>query len=286
MSTEAVLPEVASAPSAPARMRDLSTGRRDLLNISPKDIFIDPSHNPRVYTLAENREHLDILKKSIAEIGVQQPLWVRWENATKQAILVDGECRLRACLELIAEGHPIEAIPCFQVQAGNEVERLMLALTANSGKPLSQWEAGEGYRKLQRFGWAIDKIAAQCSVSKNYVTTALELNEAPEAVKEELSAGTITPAAAVSIVREHGSDAGKVVKERVQAAKASGGVVKRERVTSLPGASTGGSEAEALRIARKIIKEITKEEWDTAEDLWIGISRRNLAGLKAALGMA
>jgi ParB-like chromosome segregation protein Spo0J len=71
--------------------------------------------------------------------GVLQPLLVRFDPQQQCAILNDGECRLRAVLELIEEGVEIATIPILQVQGGNETERLVIALTANTGKPLSKW---------------------------------------------------------------------------------------------------------------------------------------------------
>jgi hypothetical protein len=42
-------------------------------------------------------------------------LWVRFDKEAGKAYVVNGECRLRACLELIAEGVPIKSIPVVQV---------------------------------------------------------------------------------------------------------------------------------------------------------------------------
>ena len=126
------------ASSEVTRLKDLGS-RKDSIVIDPRLIVIEEGHNPRNFSLPENRAHLDELKASIAEHGVLAPLWVRWEASTKQPVLVDGETRLRATLELIAEGVDIKSVPTIQVSAANEADRLVLALTANTGKPLSQW---------------------------------------------------------------------------------------------------------------------------------------------------
>ena len=47
------------------RLRDLGSGRRDAIMMDPKIILIEKDHNPRQYSLKENRDHLDELKASI-----------------------------------------------------------------------------------------------------------------------------------------------------------------------------------------------------------------------------
>lgn len=219
----------------PKRLRDLKSGVRDCIMLAPSIILVEPDHNPRDYTLAENREHLDRLKASIRVHGVKSPLWVRFDKANGGAILVDGECRLRAVLELIAEGVPIESVPTLQVDNGDPASRLALALTANNGKPLSEWEDGAAFRKLIAFGWSEEKIGEETGHPVRYIRRAVELSDAPQGVKRMLSEGTVTPALALKTLREKGSAAAEVLQEKVDAAKASTGAggkvkVKRERV--------------------------------------------------------
>jgi ParB-like chromosome segregation protein Spo0J len=107
---------VAAAPAKKVeRLRDLGDGRRDLIMLDPRKIVVEPGLNPRDYKLQENLDHLNELKASIRASGTLQPLWVRFDVKTKAAVLVDGECRLRANLELIADGEEIVAVPCVQV---------------------------------------------------------------------------------------------------------------------------------------------------------------------------
>ena len=103
------------------RLRDLKVSARDQLMIDPRIIVTDDGHNPRNYNLPENHAHLDALTVSIRENGTLVPLLVRYDAARRAAILVDGECRLRANLELIAEGVEIETVPTIQVPGGNAI---------------------------------------------------------------------------------------------------------------------------------------------------------------------
>jgi ParB/RepB/Spo0J family partition protein len=213
-----------------ARLRDLGKSGRQLAEIHPSLIRIEKGFNPRQYTLLENREHLDALKLSIREMGVRVPLLVRWDVGSEQAILIDGECRLRACLELIKEGVEIKTVPVLQEQAANEADRLLLAITTNTGKPLSIAESGAAFRRLVAYGWEHEAIATKTGHTARYVREALELSDAPEEVKQMVSSGSVTPALARKTLKEKGDSAAAVLREKVTAAKAKGKkVAGRER---------------------------------------------------------
>ena len=87
-------------------------------------------------------------------IGVKVPVLVRWTG--EEAVLVDGESRLRNCLELINEGKPIKIIPVLQESLGDPAERLLLAISANTGKPLSMIESGGAFKRLEASGGALE----------------------------------------------------------------------------------------------------------------------------------
>ena len=210
----------------PERLRDLKTGARDMFSIPPSMICVEEGHNPRNYSLPENRAHLDELKRSIAQVGVLSPLWVRFDvpstGEKKTAVLVDGECRLRAVLELIAEGTEIRSVPVIQVEGKSETERLLLAITANTGKPLSKWELGEAFRRLLRFGWSESDVSTKTGYTGRFVAEAVELADAPEEIKHLLSEQAVTPSLALATLRTNGSEATAILKQRVEVAKTNG----------------------------------------------------------------
>ena len=215
----------------PDRLKDL--GRvKDTVILDPRVIVIEEGHNPRNFALPENRAHIEELKASILEHGVLLPLLVRWEAATKQPILVDGETRLRSVLELISEGHEIVSVPTLQVSAANDADRLVLALTANTGKPLSQWESGVAYQKLRNFGWEDEQIAKRMGQSVAFVRRAIDLSDATEEMKELLSRKAVTPALAAQLKKQHGSNAARVAKERGASPEAP---LKREKADGFAG---------------------------------------------------
>lgn len=190
-----------------SRLRDLKSGARDMIMLDPRIILVTGDENPRDYSLPENREHIDKLKINIKTNGVQNPLWVRFDPALKSAVLMDGECRLRSVLELIDEGCDIKAVPVIQKDSGDEASRLVMMLTANTGKPLSKWEDGAAFKKLHNYGHEISDISSNTGHSERYIREAMELAEAPRELKQMLSVGTVSPGLALQTIRKRGGEA-------------------------------------------------------------------------------
>jgi ParB/RepB/Spo0J family partition protein len=256
------------------RLRDLKTSARDQLMIDPRIIVVQDGHNPRDYSTAENRKHLDDLKESIRANGTLSPLWVRWDAATKSAVLVDGECRLRANLELIAEGVEIAAVPTIQVGATTEEDQLLLAIIANQNKPLSKLELGNSFQKLYRFGWSPETIATKTGCSVRFVSDSMELAEAPTAVREMVAQEEVTEARAITEVRKNGARAVEILKERVAAAKENGqGTVKRERAVSESRVINFGP------VVGKLLKGVKEDDLNNEDFEWIEVNREVLLTL-------
>lgn len=259
------------------RLRDLKLSARDQFILDPAIIEIERGHNPRNYNLPENRAHLDELKASIKENGVLQPLLVRYEAESQSAVLVDGECRLRAVRELIKEGVEIVGLPAIQVAAGNEAERLCLALTANTGKPLSKWESGIAFNRLIKFGWDAAKISTKLGFSERFVNESMELSDAPEEVKMLLSERSVTPSLALDHIRKSGSGAVITLRAKVEEAKANGHkTAKRGKRVNRVG------ESKLTGFVRGILEEV-KDSIDNDEFKFIEVSRKSLLSLREAI---
>ena len=211
-----------AAPVEVNRLRDLKTSARDQLMIDPRIIQVDDGFNPRDYNLPENRAHLDELKQSIRVNGTLVPLLVRFDAERKAAVLVDGECRLRANLELITEGVEILAVPTVQVAGGNEADRLLTSITANTGKPLSKWELGTAFQRLYKFGWSEEQIATKTGYKAAFITDAMALADAPIEVKQLLSSRAVTPSLALEEIRANGAAAVQTLQTIAKEHKASG----------------------------------------------------------------
>lgn len=290
MATIAITPEAVSMPydlanvpvgywdraTNPQRMRDMKiSGSRDVMPIPPNAIKVDPSHNPRDYRLPENRAHLDDLKRKIkAAGGVLRPLECRWDflepgDTTKSIIVCDGECRLRATLELIDEGMEIASVPVMQSDAKNEGDRLIQALMLNEGKPLSQWEMGNAFKRFVRMGWTMSKIVERTGHTQKYIAHAIEMADAPDEVKEMLSAQAVTPSHALSVLRTmESSSAVHTLKAQVAAKVASGetGPVKRAKVPSAAKEEAKNTSALVLYAAEEMAKALDSWREDATDE--------------------
>lgn len=276
MSALAVVPEVGVAPppydlttKLPSSLKQVGT-RRDYQMIDPRLIDIEPGFNARDYTLPENRAHLDRLKVLIAKDGVQQPITARLNRETGRATVVNGECRLRAVLELIAEGHEVLSMadmPCYPAPAGSEdpIKRRFASLNANEGKPFSMWELGRGYQDLFDQNVSVQKIAEGTANTVAFVKEAMELASAPDEVKQLLSSQAVTPAEAKRVIRS--VDVPAAVSElqaTVQAKKAKGekGPVKRPKA-----ATPKAAKDDTKNVSNLVL--YAAEELAKAVDVWI-----------------
>jgi ParB-like chromosome segregation protein Spo0J len=215
--------------------------RRDYQMIDPRTIDIEPGFNARDYTLPENRAHLDRLKLLIIEAGrVNDPIIVRLNRETGRAIVIDGECRLRAVLELIAENvYPFtEAdMPCYPAPPGSDDEatRRFASLYANEGKSFSKWELGRGYQALFDLNISLTTIAKKTANSESFIRECIDLSNAPDELKQLLSSQAVSPAEAIRVVRSADIPAAvSTLQAAVQEKKAKGlkGPVKRAKAPS------------------------------------------------------
>jgi ParB-like chromosome segregation protein Spo0J len=199
------------------QLRDAEgVSRANSYNIDPRSIVVETGFNHRDYTLQANLDHVAEIKESIRQHGVQNPLWVRLDAG--KVILVAGECRLRAVMELIEEGVPINGVPCIQ-KTGTPEKILLMSLTENTGKVPSQWEIGVGFQRLINFGWTPEQIAKEMGQKESWVKTALELADADKDTKNLLDQAAVTPSAVVYAIRHHGTGASLKLKAQVAEAK-------------------------------------------------------------------
>lgn len=261
------------------RLRDLKLSARDQLMLDPRTIQIEDGHNPRDYELPENRSHLDWLKANIRENGTLQPLLVRYDAGLKAAVLVDGECRLRANLELIAEGVEIAAVPTIQVPGNNKADRLLTAVTANTGKPLSKWELGAAFRRFRQFGWDDISISKRTGCSTRFVSEALELDDAPAEVKQMMSEHSVTPALALSEMRQNGAGAVEKLREKANAAKAKGDkTAKRAQPNRIP------NPKQLLNLVAKLVQGVEDDLFND-EFKFVEVERATMVKLAGMVGV-
>lgn len=266
---------MSTTTAAPTRLRDLAEkGGQDLLRFNPLNIEVEPGHNARIFDTPQMRERLDELKASIALVGVMQPLRVRYDGG--RCVLVDGESRLRACLELITEGIEILSVPVMQVKGGNEMQRILDSLISNTGRPLSQVESGTAFQRLVNLGCAPEDIAAKVGQSLRYVNDALQLFDAPQEVKRMVADKVVTVGRAVAEVKLRGTAATETLKVAVEKQKATGSVKPLAR-----------SKAPAKNELMPAILALMAEADLQRDAMVVEICRENIQAVRDALkGMA
>jgi ParB family chromosome partitioning protein len=208
-------------------LRILSSGRGDLFQINPYLIRIREGWNSREANSPDNIEHVDNLARSIAEIGIQQPLSVMLDGDT--VFVTDGHCRLLATFRAIEEyGAEIKSIP---VRAENrfatEADRVLSQVVKNSGKPLTVIEMGAVFVKLVGFGWTPAQIAAKVGFkTPARVSQILDLMaNSSDSIKSLVASGQVSATLASEVLRENGNhseEAEQVLSEAVENAKAEG----------------------------------------------------------------
>ena len=195
--------------------------------LPPFDIQIRTDWNPRTMTSPETRQNIDAIKASILQrIGedpplpaLQMPVDVTYDRQTGITTLAHGECRLTACRELWKEGHKLY-VDC-RIAEGDEQQLLASNMTGNGGTPLTQWELGTIFRRLNvGYRWSVDRIAAHAMKPRRYVTEAIALSQVDTEAKQMMAAGEVTAGAVLHAVKEkNGNQAAAVaeLKEKVKA---------------------------------------------------------------------
>ena len=238
--------------------------------------MIAPGWNVRDVNSAESKEHIASLKLAILTNGYDQtkPISVKYDRVTGVSTLVDGQCRLTACQQIRNDGQEIW-IPAV-VTDGDEAQLTVESIAGNAGKQLTQWEIGEGCRRLLRFGKSPEWIAASICKSLRYVTDAIALSNVSLEAKSMMAAGQVTPARVLQEVKEHGDEAVEVLKEAVAEAVESSAIepqatakpakkVKPAKAKPLarkkaPSAKVASVES-ALKLADDLARHSIKDDW-------------------------
>ena len=133
-----------------------------------------------------DKDELAALAASVEKSGVLQPLLVRPVDAGYE--IIAGERRWRAAQ--MARLHQVPVI----VQPVNDVTALEIGLVENVQRAdLNPIEEAEGYQRLiDQFAYTQAELAETIGKSRSHIANLLRLTGAPQAVKNALSAGTIS----------------------------------------------------------------------------------------------
>ena len=244
-------------------MREYGQGKLEAYKIDPRLIEIREGWNFRDTTTPEAQAHIAWLAESIAERGVDEPIWV--ENTGEKFYLVAGECRLLALRKLWDAGNEV-FVPTFSYK-GDEAAVLAKSISENSGLPPSMLEFGRAAERLMAFGWDEKRIAAcvpphlglKGKKAEKYVKDAVELQQAPLAVKDAVAHGVevegetiaISSALAVQATRKNRATAPAVIHDAAVKTKASG---KKEAKRPKTEGKATKAKVEAERRVRSLEK--------------------------------
>lgn len=224
---------------------DTSIKVRKTFMVDLDRIFIKEGHNIRDI----DQEHVDEFAEAYTNGTYIPPIVVVEENGMFYPD--DGHHRYYGAVKA-----GVKRLECVD-SVGDESDRTILMITSSQGLSLKPMERAKGYLRLQRQGLTVDEIAERCHRSRVDVDNHLLLLTSGEEVQQAVANKEIGIAAAVKVVRKHGSDAGKVVTKAVSETKASG--KKKVTLSSVQ----GFSNTEALAV----VKIISGLEPDVIEQL-------------------
>ncbi len=191
-----------------------AVAKETTFKVDPSVIEIQQGFNRPI-----SREHVEQLKTSIRNGATIPPIFVRVEPG--RIIMVDGEHRLIAVKELIAEGMEIPFMSAIQFR-GSDADAIAHLLTSAQGHAITPLDQGIQYLKLLRLNWDVKMIAARTGKSVTHIENCLVLAESNTDVQQAVRAGEVASSLAVDLVKEHGSKAGAVIQSELVKAKASG----------------------------------------------------------------
>lgn len=260
----------AQALTPVANLKELraESGTREMLMVNPLRLKIVDGYNLRDMTDPENIAHVDELAISIAQMGVIDPIMIRFENG--EPVVVHGECRTRGTWRAIEHyGAEVAAVPCMIEPKGTtEADRIArMGGGHDLGKKLTTLEKAKGVTRLSQLGWTRDNI---CRAYGLAATTNLdqlyEINALPDALKQDIKEGFISANLAVQTVKELGEkEATKTLKEGVKSAKAAGKKtakavathINKSKASGPKGVSASAKEAAVKsKVARQLQERI------------------------------
>lgn len=226
-------------------------------NVNPALVEVEPGFNRPI-----SRENVNQFKASIRAGATIPPIYVSVDAG--RIVMTDGEHRLIAVRELIAEGLEIPSMAAIQFR-GSDADRIAHLLTSSQGKPLSPLESGLQYLKLMRLQWTAKMIADRIGRSVAHIDQCVLLAESNTDVQEHVRNGDVSGTEAVKIVRKHGSGAGAVIKDKLTVAKAEG----KKRVTAAA-IKPKTNDADLIAAIKEIPDSVTGEWADRIRALIVG----------------
>lgn len=206
--------------------------KTDLHKIDPRAIDVVDGFNART-----DYGDIESLSLSIEMNGVENPLKV-YRNPVEKGryILIDGHRRLKATMMAIERGVDIAYVPSRMAErTSNDESRLFDMIVTNDGKPLTTYEQGLVFARLEKYGYNQSEIARKVGKSPSHVGNAIALANAPKLIQDYIKEDKIASSLAMQILRDTPNEVDQIREIRTAIKKAesqSGDSGKKVRVTA------------------------------------------------------
>ncbi len=198
--------------------------RSDVSWVDPRMVIIRDGFNTRKLL-----GDIDGLAASINVRGVRRPLEgfkEKQENGETKVIVIDGERRMTAVKQLLAEGLSPDAIkvPFLLRKKPSMEEQLLSMIVSNDGKRMTILEEGHAFLRLVGYKWTNVRIAEQLGKSTAYVSNALLLAKAPMSIQLDIESGKISATEATNVLRksDDSDSAAKTITDAIETAEKEG----------------------------------------------------------------
>lgn len=183
-------------------------------SLNPLIIKVEKGFNVRDESSGELKTYIESLTKAYMEDKFVPPLIVTMRDG--EPTLVDGHCRLQAILNAIERGKEISRVPVIEYHGEGELDRQLMLLKANSGRPLSPTEEAKLYHRLHHSqGFTLEEISERVGKSTLQISSRIELHQLPIKLKAIINEGRISPHLASKLYREYGTEAIGMVKDTI-----------------------------------------------------------------------
>jgi ParB family chromosome partitioning protein len=147
--------------------------------------------NPRKHF---DQAGLEELSRSIRELGIIEPLVARPVGDAFE--IVAGERRFRA-----ATLAGLEVVPCTVKHLSDSQALEIMVVENNQREDVNALEEADGFSRLLKSGYDVDRLAERLGRSKKYVYDRVKLLDLAAPAKQLLSDGVLTPGHGILLAR-------------------------------------------------------------------------------------
>jgi ParB family transcriptional regulator, chromosome partitioning protein len=153
------------------------------------------------------------LVESIRAVGVLEPILVRPAEIGGRFMIISGERRYRASLQV-----GLHELPCIEMNVDDRAVAEISLIENLQRKDLTAFEEAEGLEALAtRFGYTHEEIATRIGKSRSSITEALSIATLPADVKDMCRRADISSKSMLlQVVRQKSPDAMRAFVDRIR----------------------------------------------------------------------